>query len=353
MSATYDAATNHIYLVGGCDDPQGNAYQKEMDIYACTSLTAQTWAYNPDDGVFLSLDAAPRPRYRHTAANVEGKIWVLGGRTVTDELITEIDVYDPMSKTWSTVGNLPTDLQRSDQASFAVGPYLYVLGGYDAAYTASDSLVRADTTSVQTDGLVWEPLASMAEARGDVHAVTVNGRAYVTGGYTHDDGYCRPLTSTERYDYESTDGQWTTIGHLHTGRADKALVAVKDHLYAVGGESKDDELCNGDPGEYTLALGDVEVLDTTNPGATPQWTVVSSDLEERRFRFVGAPWPRTNSVYVLGGQSFFEPSCKCFATSDTISKYTEVESSGSSSTALRGLGITGMMMMIVLTVVVA
>lgn len=349
MSATYDSATNHIYLVGGCDDPQGNAYRKESDMYACTSLTAKTWAYNPDDGVFLPLDDAPRKRYRHTAANVEGKIWVLGGRTVTDELITEIDVYDPISKTWSTVGTLPPELQRSDQASFADGAFLYILGGYDAAYTASKSLVKVDTAASE---LVFEPQDPMAEARGDVHAVTVNGYAYVTGGFTHDDGYCQPLTSTERYDFKNNDAnQWTTIGPLHTGRADKALVAVRNHVYAVGGESKHDEHCNGDPGEYSLALADVEVLDTTTSGSSngPQWTVISSDMEERRFRFVGAPWPRTNSVYVLGGQYFYEPSCKCFATSDIISKYTEKEISSKST--VRGLGIT--VMTIVLTVVVA
>lgn len=344
MSATYDDATNHIYIVGGCDDPQGNAYQKEMGgIFACTSLTAATLAYNPDDGVFLSLDDAPRARYRHTAANVDGKIWVVGGRTVEDNLITEIDVYDPITKTWSTVGTLPPELQRSDQASFADGSYLYVLGGYDAAYTASDSLVRVDTSQ----DLVWEPLDNMAEARGDVHAVAVNGHAYVTGGYTHNDKYCRPLNSTERYDYTSSTNQWTTVGPLHTGRADKALVAVRDHVYAVGGESKQEDSCIGDPAEYTLALADIEVLDTTSRDAKPQWTVVVADLEERRFRFVGAPWPRTNSVYVLGGQSFYEPSCKCFATSDIISKYTEEESSGS----VIGLGITATS--IVLTVVVA
>ena len=68
--ATYNAATNHIYLVSGCDDPQGDVYQKEMDrIFACTS-----------DGLFLLLDDAPRKHYQHMAANVEGKIWVLGGR---------------------------------------------------------------------------------------------------------------------------------------------------------------------------------------------------------------------------------------------------------------------------------
>lgn len=317
MSATYDKVTNKIYIVGGCDDPQGNALQ-DWDGYACTSLTAKTYAYDADAGTFDVLPDAPRERYRHTAASVNGRIWLVGGRTVEDHLITEIDVLDTASKTWSTVGSLPPHLQMSDQASFALGDSLYVLGGYDSNYTATERVVsvNADAEYVSANGVVFVDAPSLAEARGDVHAVAVGNAAYVTGGYTHADGYCEPLVSTERFDRATN--AWTTIGPLATGRADKALVVVNDHLYAVGGEAK--HTCDGDPSEYTLALDDVEVLDAS--AHADGWTVLA-DAPARRFRFVGAPWPDTNSVYVLGGQTFYEPSCKCFATSDLISKYTE------------------------------
>lgn len=322
MSATYDAATNRIYIVGGCDDPQGNAKQ-DWGGYACTSLTSKTYAYDPDEGTFATMEDAPRDRYRHTAANVNGKIWLVGGRTVEDHLIKEIDVFDPVAKTWSTVGSLPPRLQMSDQASFSFGETLYVLGGYDANYTATNEMysVDANESHLAEHGVVFRDGPSLAAARGDVHAATVGeSAAYVVGGYTHADEWCVPLVSTERYDVDAD--AWTTVGNLATGRADKALVAVNDRLYAVGGEAK--HTCSGDPSEYTKALDDVEVLldaDETDRN-DHEWTVVA-DVPTRRFRFVGAPWPNTDSVYILGGQTFYEPSCQCFATSDIISKYTE------------------------------
>lgn len=337
MSATYDKSTNLIYIVGGCNDGQGNALQDE-GYFACTKITSKTYAYNPDNGVFQDLDDAPRPRYRHSAANVNGKIWLTGGRTVEDNLIPEVDVYDPGTKSWSTVASFPEDLQVSDQASFSDNDHLYVLGGYNSAYNATVRLVRFDTKDVVEKGLVLEEMEPLANERGDVHAVTINDKfAVVTGGYTHGDGYCSPLNSTERYDMNSNT--WQTLAELKTGRADKALVALGDHVFAIGGEAKDS--CVGDPGEYTLALDDVEFLDTTD--TQNEWTVFK-DLSKRRFRFSGVEWPDTNSVYTLGGQEFYDASCKCFKTSNLISKYTEKigehpESSGAGAVLFNSVAV--------------
>lgn len=91
MSATYDEATGLIFLVGGCDDPQGNS-QLTPDLFICNSITEKGYSFNPIDGEFKELPPAPRARYRHTASNVEGKIWLVGGRTLEDLVIPEVDV---------------------------------------------------------------------------------------------------------------------------------------------------------------------------------------------------------------------------------------------------------------------
>ena len=91
ISATYDEATDRIYLIGGCDDPQGNS-QLTPTLFVCSSITAKGFAFNPNDFTFENLPDAPRERYRHSASNVNGKIWLVGGRTVSDVVIPEIDV---------------------------------------------------------------------------------------------------------------------------------------------------------------------------------------------------------------------------------------------------------------------
>lgn len=73
------------------------------------------------------------------AAFVNNKLYVAGGRKVAaspvalDELVYEIDVYDPIADSWTTpyYWNNAT----SDGAAFAVGNMLYLVGGYDYSYS--------------------------------------------------------------------------------------------------------------------------------------------------------------------------------------------------------------------------
>lgn len=139
MSTTYDEATDRIYVVGGCDDPQGNS-QLQPDLFVCFSITDKAFSFDPTTATFEELPPAPRERYRHTAASVNGKIWLVGGRTVDDFVIPEVDVYDPAEKSWTTIGILPTELQFSDSASFYHDGFMYALGGYVQNYDTTDTL---------------------------------------------------------------------------------------------------------------------------------------------------------------------------------------------------------------------
>lgn len=320
MSSTYDEGTDRIYIVGGCDDPQGNS-QIAPDFFICASITDKAFAFDPLEGTFEELAAAPRARYRHTAANIDGKIWLVGGRTLDDFVIPEIDVFDPAEKSWTTLGSLPQELQFSDQGSFHNEGLMYVLGGYEQNYTAMDTLFRI--SSDVDEGITTEVMAPMANPRGDVHAVAIGDFGYITGGYTHEDGaggYCVPHSSTERYDVKAD--KWETIDDLETGRADKALVTLNGHILALGGETKDRSLCGGDTAEYTVALNDVEIMEDPHTDSA-SWSIVA-ETPDRTFRFSGASHPPTNSIYTFGGQNFYSPACECFATSDTVTKYVEI-----------------------------
>lgn len=326
MTATFVDETQLIYIFGGCDDPQGNS-QFQPDLFICGSITSTGFSFNPLDGEFEALPDAPRARYRHTASNVNGKIWLVGGRTIEDNLIPEIDVFDPAKNTWSTLGVLPPQFEFSDLGSFYYEDYLYVVGGYNAAYEAQAVVFRIPTDENSLEnGILTETMNPMKELRGDTHAVIVDGFAYITGGYSHEDSYCAPHTTTERYDISANE--WTKIDDLRTGRADKVLVVLEGSLFALGGESKDSELCSGATAEYTMPLNDVEMLQDPHLDSST-WRVVS-DTPSRVFRFSGAPYPPTNSIYTFGGQQFYNPSCECFATSDEVTKFISVLSSETS-----------------------
>lgn len=53
------------------------------------------YVFNPDDFTFEGESSGitlPRPRYRHCAEIVNNQLWLLGGRSVEDVLIAEVDV---------------------------------------------------------------------------------------------------------------------------------------------------------------------------------------------------------------------------------------------------------------------
>lgn len=81
-----------IYITGGCSGDQ--------DGLACPSLNSRVVIFDPIQETFKLGASAPRPRYRHSTGVVGNKLYVVGGRDLTDAVISEVDVYDTLTDTW-------------------------------------------------------------------------------------------------------------------------------------------------------------------------------------------------------------------------------------------------------------
>lgn len=150
-------------------------------------------------------------------------------------------VYDVASDTWvASLTDLPTDLEISDLSGFpgVNEDYAYFCGGYNYTYTAQSTCFAIDTmasmtdvtttTTTNTTGFVVVRLASLNKERGDISSVYVpvntdagiDATVYLTGGFSHLDDYCDPVTTAEAYDVE-TDS-WKVIANVNLGRGDQA-----------------------------------------------------------------------------------------------------------------------------------
>lgn len=299
-----------IYLIGGCNADQVRAPWDDTMFY-CATITDKCTVFNTVTEQYNACANAPRQRYRHAAVPIDGSIYVVGGRDDQDKIVTQIDVYNPVSDTWTTTVDWPG--ATSDLAAFTDGTSLFVAGGYDTNYTnAFKFLWKFDTSALSKGQLSVQTMANMTQGRGDLTAVTLGSNAYVSGGWHHED-WCDPLKSVERYDMKKDE--WTSIAALGTGRADKAMAVLHGNIFAIGGEHNGNcAIVSGG----SVPVNDVEVLDV----ASGAWSV-ETKIPQKRFRFVAASDANSEeSIFIFGGQGHYNATCDCFSISNDVLRFT-------------------------------
>ena len=99
--ATVVVHNNVFYLHGGCDSPWGNQFAN--GFFSCQSISNASYAISitisntsltdgRSSSSVIALPEMPTPRYRHAAVAIQDLVLLVGGRTVTDELIATVDV---------------------------------------------------------------------------------------------------------------------------------------------------------------------------------------------------------------------------------------------------------------------
>jgi len=337
MTATYvpnfagSTLGDSIVIAGGCSDEYGNSLSTENGEtgFYCGRITDKSFAFDPYSGKFSPLLDMPVQRYRHAAAYVDAKLYLVGGRSLEDNLIPQIDVFDPKDGTWSTLMNLPDEYLTSDNAAVAYNGMLYVIGGYDSEFNA---LNRTLAINVETKEITVK--TDMRLARGDAQAVSYafeDGRdvAFIMGGFTPANGWCAPLHEGEVYDF--VEDTWTAIPSLNNNRGDKAVVTLNGKILTFGGESKHESSCDEntdlEPESYAVTVDDVESYDPRLP--SPKWEI-ESDLSNARFRAAAAAFPKSSTVYLFGGQAEYLADCQCYKNTDTVYSFHEEEHTSAS-----------------------
>jgi DNA-binding CsgD family transcriptional regulator/N-acetylneuraminic acid mutarotase len=189
-------------------------------------VTGAVEIYDPGDNTWKAGASKPTPVSNVAAAVVDGLIYVPGGYTSTEEVITATEVYNPANDTWDTRAPLPAPLCA--YAIAAIDGKLFVFGGWDGdSYVAS--VYEYDP---QEDG--WTAKTAMSMARGFAAAGVVEDEIYVIGGY---DGTTE-FALCEEYDPAKDDGTgvpWTIKAPMSVGRGGLGVVVVGKNLYAIGG----------------------------------------------------------------------------------------------------------------------
>ena len=151
-----------IYLFGGAIQPQPDGPNQFPANNA--------WEYDPVADSWKALAPMPTARMAPVAAEVDGKIYVIGGASVHPgaklvslgprvqrKSLNTNEVYDPATNSWQTRMTMPTP--RNHAAIGVVGGKIYVIGGRLASAFAS---AGSNTDVVE----VYDPAANTWGAAG-------------------------------------------------------------------------------------------------------------------------------------------------------------------------------------------
>jgi N-acetylneuraminic acid mutarotase len=166
------------------------------------------------------------------ATAVNGKIYAIGGRTVTGTpqyttggVVGTNEEYNPATDTWTLKKPMPTPRE-----TFAIATYqnkIYCIGGYapDGSATGVNEVYDPATDT-------WETKASLPNPRYGVKANVVEGKIYLIGGDVGNvsSGY----TYLSRNDvYDPATDSWTTKAEMPTAVSSVVSAVVGSKIYVI------------------------------------------------------------------------------------------------------------------------
>ena len=247
------------------------------------------------EGTWTKVADMPTPRATHAAAVVNGKIYVIGGRT-TDRYLSTVEEYDPATDTWARKADMPEP--RNGPATGVVNGRVYVIGGWIGEARTGKAISIVEEYNPTTD--TWSRKADMIVGISFEKAVgVVNNRIYVIGGWSDDRASTRypnagPVSIVQ--EYEPATDTWTRKADMRYARSGASAVAVNNKIYVIGG--------------WVSGLGTIPIAEEYDPTADT-WTR-KSDMPTPRWNT--APSVVNGKIYTIGGFSGDSSSAQALPT---------------------------------------
>jgi N-acetylneuraminic acid mutarotase len=266
--------------------PPGLAPDRSTPVQA--GELRETWndraSVGPPAGAFPEFEgwsmgtSMPLARSEHAVAELDGKVWVLGGYPPGRLPSDLVQVYDPATSRWSLGPQLPQPIHHTHAA--AVGGKLYVIGGeLHGASTGRPEVFVANTWVHDPAAGGWVARAPMPTARSGGGKAVIDGKIYVAGG--------RPPAGHAFEVYDPATDTWEKLPDLPTQRNHLAMVAIDGKIFVVGGRT----------GPSAMAER-VDVVEIYDP-ATRRWTR-GAPLPAPRGGITGAV--NAGCMFVFGGE---------------------------------------------------
>jgi N-acetylneuraminic acid mutarotase len=239
--AALAAVNGKIYAFGGFVAPANTA----IPVGAAWEPIADAWEFNPATDSWKPLAPLPGKRGSAIAAEVGGKIYVIGGATTMEgakdpfftafgpaRVLGTNEVYDPATDKWESRN--PMSVPRNHAFSGVVNGKIYVIGGR----TGHAFILSATNTDVVEEynpaSNMWSiPKERMPTARSGGASGTDGRRIYVAGGEVTTTELVAAFRAVEAYD--PATNSWTTLPSLPMPRHGLAGAVIGTRFHLVSG----------------------------------------------------------------------------------------------------------------------
>lgn len=208
---------------------------RTLNISACFTLAATSALIlfarpaEAQDCGWKPRASMPTARYALGSVSAFGKIYAVGGTSMSTGIRGEVERYEPEADVWET-------LEPMSEPAYAFGfdaieRHLYRVGGADAS-GPTDKVMAYDI-----DANTWAALEPLPVAASELTATAIDGKLYAVGGVTREGSNDLPISLVHRYDPEAN--AWTALAPLPTARYGHGAAAVDGKLYILGGGEED------------------------------------------------------------------------------------------------------------------
>jgi N-acetylneuraminic acid mutarotase len=237
-------ANGKLYVIGGWGDGKARGANYE---------------YDPATDKWTKKSPMPRPAHHAALAAVNGKICAFGGFVAPANTSVPVGAawepidnaweFNPATDSWKPLAPLPG--KRGSAIAAEVGGKIYVIGGAttmegskDPFFTAFGPARVLGTNQVYDPATnKWESRNAMSVPRNHAFSGVVNGKIYVIGGRTGH-GFILTATNTDVVEeYNPVSDTWSLPKErMPTARSGGASGTDGRRIYAAGGEVTTTEL---------------------------------------------------------------------------------------------------------------
>jgi N-acetylneuraminic acid mutarotase len=225
------AASGRIWGVGGFSGGFPN-WRAQKSVFSYDPA-ADRWHTGPE---------LPQARAEGVAAAVQEKVYVIGGRIASvpgashfndheDTVLAE--VLDTTSGRWSRLPDAPT--ARNSAASAVIDGRIYVVGGRTALKQADGTLRQVNVPTLEVFDPVrgsWATRAPMPQAQGGLAAAAYRGKLYVFGG---EQWVPEQKVFAESWVYDPATDRWQALPPMPTARHGLGAATLNNRIHVFGG----------------------------------------------------------------------------------------------------------------------